>query len=190
VGLSLRPKNCGFDDLTATAGEVIAPRSSGSSRRPRDQRSRAARRVLGILAGLAVGTEVDVSVQRTKHFRLPQDPDPPVIMVGPSTGIAPFRGFLYDRSERGHTGWQFFGERHEASKLYNRDELDAFRRSGVLTHLDAAFSRHGAGEVYVRDRMRENAADLWSASLMAPTCTCAATPPGCGHGIERRHPRR
>lgn len=119
MGLSLRPKNCGFDDLTATAGEVIAPRSSGSSRRPRDQRSRAARRVLGILAGLAVGAEVDVSVQQTKHFRLPQDPDPPVIMVGPSTGIAPFRGFMYDRSERGRTGWQFFGERHAASKFAN-----------------------------------------------------------------------
>ena len=115
------------------------------------------------LANLAVGAEVDVFIQRTKHFRPPQDPDTPVIMVGPGTGIAPFRGFLHDRAARGHAGanWLFFGERHEASEFYYRDELDAFQRSGVLTRLDTAFSRDGASKLYVQDRMRESAAELW-----------------------------
>ncbi|MFZ0906876.1 MAG: sulfite reductase flavoprotein subunit alpha, partial [Mycobacterium sp.] len=117
----------------------------------------------GYLADLAAGAEVDVFIQRTKHFRPPQDPDTPVIMVGPGTGIAPFRGFLHDRAARGHAGanWLFFGERHEAFEFYYRDELDAFRRSGVLTRLDTAFSRDGANKLYVQDRMRESAAELW-----------------------------
>jgi sulfite reductase (NADPH) flavoprotein alpha-component len=117
----------------------------------------------GYLANLAAGAEVEVFVQRTKHFRPPQDPDTPVIMVGPGTGIAPFRGFLHDRAARGHAGanWLFFGERHEASEFYYRDELDAFRRSGVLTRLDTAFSRDSATKLYVQDRMRESAAELW-----------------------------
>jgi sulfite reductase (NADPH) flavoprotein alpha-component len=117
----------------------------------------------GYLADLAVGAEVDVFVQRTRHFRPPQDPDAPAIMVGPGTGIAPFRGFLHDRAARGHAGanWLFFGERHEASEFYYRDELDGFRRSGVLTRLDTAFSRDGDTKLYVQDRMRENAAELW-----------------------------
>jgi sulfite reductase (NADPH) flavoprotein alpha-component len=117
----------------------------------------------GYLANLAVDAEVDVFIQRTKHFRPPQDPDTPVIMVGPGTGIAPFRGFLHDRAARGHAGanWLFFGERHEASEFYYRDELDAFQRSGVLTRLDTAFSRDGANKLYVQDRMRESAAELW-----------------------------
>jgi NADPH-dependent sulfite reductase flavoprotein alpha-component len=117
----------------------------------------------GYLASLTAGAEVDVFIQRTKHFRPPQDPDTPAIMVGPGTGIAPFRGFLHDRAARGHAGanWLFFGERHEASEFYYRDELDAFRRSGVLTRLDTAFSRDSANKLYVQDRMRESAAELW-----------------------------
>jgi NADPH-dependent sulfite reductase flavoprotein alpha-component len=117
----------------------------------------------GYLASLAAGAEVEVFVQRTKHFRPPQDPDVSVIMVGPGTGIAPFRGFLHERAARGHTGanWLFFGERHEASEFYYRQELYAFQQAGVLTRLDTAFSRDGADKLYVQDRMRENAAELW-----------------------------
>jgi sulfite reductase (NADPH) flavoprotein alpha-component len=115
------------------------------------------------LAGLDVGAEVDVFVQHTKNFRPPHDPGARAIMVGPGTGIAPFRGFLHDRAARGHTGenWLFFGERHEASEFYYRDELEALRRSGVLTRLDTAFSRDGDTKLYVQDRMRENAAELY-----------------------------
>ena len=117
----------------------------------------------GYLAELEVGAEVDVFIQPTKHFRPPEDPDARIVMVGPGTGIAPFRGFLHHRAARGHTGdnWLFFGERHEESEFYYRDELDAFRRSGVLTRLDTAFSRDGDTKLYVQHRMRENAADVW-----------------------------
>ncbi len=117
----------------------------------------------GHLAGLEAGAEVEVFVQRSKHFRPPQDPHARAIMIGPGTGIAPFRGFLYDRAARGHSGhnWLFFGERHEATDFYYRDELDAFAQTGVLTRMDTAFSRDGTTKVYVQDRMRENAPDLW-----------------------------
>ncbi|MDT5000012.1 MAG: sulfite reductase flavoprotein alpha-component, partial [Mycobacterium sp.] len=117
----------------------------------------------GHLAGLELGTEIDIFIQRTKHFRPPQDPDARTIMIGPGTGIAPFRGFLHDRAARGHIGanWLFFGERHEATEYYYRDELDAFAQSGVLTRIDTAFSRDGASKLYVQDRMQEYATDLW-----------------------------
>jgi sulfite reductase (NADPH) flavoprotein alpha-component len=117
----------------------------------------------GYLAELEIGAEVDVFIQPTKHFRPPEDPEARIVMIGPGTGIAPFRGFLHHRAARGHTGdnWLFFGERHEASEFYYRDELDAFRRSGVLTRLDTAFSRDGDTKLYVQHRIRENAADLW-----------------------------
>jgi NADPH-dependent sulfite reductase flavoprotein alpha-component len=117
----------------------------------------------GYLADLQAGSEVAVFIQSTKHFRPPRDPDARTIMIGPGTGIAPFRGFLHDRAGRGHGGgnWLFFGERHEATEFYYRDELEHFTRSGLLTRLDTAFSRDGDTKLYVQDRMRENAADLW-----------------------------
>ncbi|UMB67529.1 bifunctional nitrate reductase/sulfite reductase flavoprotein subunit alpha [Mycobacterium paraterrae] len=117
----------------------------------------------GHLAGLEPGAEVDIFVQRTKHFRPPRDPDARAIMIGPGTGIAPFRAFLHDRAARGHTGhnWLFFGERHEATDYYYRDELDALAQSGVLTRMDTAFSRDGTAKVYVQHRMQEHAPDLW-----------------------------
>ena len=117
----------------------------------------------GYLADLPAGAEVDVFIQPARHFRPPRDPDARAIMIGPGTGIAPFRGFLHDRAGRGHSGgnWLFFGERHEATEFYYRDELENFARSGLLTRLDTAFSRDGDTKIYVQDRMRENAADLW-----------------------------
>jgi sulfite reductase (NADPH) flavoprotein alpha-component len=117
----------------------------------------------GHLAKLQLGAEIDIFIQRNKRFRPPQDPDARTIMIGPGTGIAPFRGFLHDRAARSHTGgnWLFFGERHEATEYYYRDELDAFAQSGVLTRIDTAFSRDGASKLYVQDRMREHATDLW-----------------------------
>ncbi|HYY01487.1 MAG TPA: bifunctional nitrate reductase/sulfite reductase flavoprotein subunit alpha [Mycobacterium sp.] len=117
----------------------------------------------GHLASLELGAEIDIFVQRTKYFRPPQDSDGRTIMIGPGTGIAPFRGFLHDRAARGHTGanWLFFGERHEATEYFYRDELDAFGQSGVLTRIDTAFSRDGASKLYVQDRMQEHATDVW-----------------------------
>ncbi|WP_019203708.1 bifunctional nitrate reductase/sulfite reductase flavoprotein subunit alpha [Tsukamurella sp. 1534] len=115
------------------------------------------------LSALPEGGEVDVFVQPTRAFVPPEDPGTPAIMIGPGTGIAPFRGFLHDRARSGATGpnWLFFGEQHAATDFYYRDELDALAAEGVLTRLDTAFSRDTDHKVYVQDRMRENAAELW-----------------------------
>ncbi|MDT8872919.1 hypothetical protein RAA17_21970 [Komagataeibacter rhaeticus] len=84
-------------------------------------------------------------------------------MIGPGTGIAPFRGFLQERAARKSSGrnWLFFGERHAEEGFYYRDELDAFLAGGVLTRLDTAFSRDQPERVYVQDRMEAAGAELW-----------------------------
>jgi len=86
-----------------------------------------------------------------------------MIMIGPGTGIAPFRGFLHDRRAAGHSGrnWLFFGEQHESTDFYYREELDAMRADGFLTRLDVAFSRDQRQKIYVQDRMVEHGAELW-----------------------------
>ncbi|HEX3381873.1 MAG TPA: bifunctional nitrate reductase/sulfite reductase flavoprotein subunit alpha [Paraburkholderia sp.] len=116
------------------------------------------------LADRASETDVPVFVQKSAHFRPPHQSDTPMIMVGPGTGIAPFRGFLHERQARGERGrnWLFFGEQHAATDFYYRDELEAMRASGLLTRLDVAFSRDQADKIYVQDRMREHGAQLWA----------------------------
>jgi sulfite reductase (NADPH) flavoprotein alpha-component len=116
------------------------------------------------LADRASETDVPVFVQKSAHFRPPHSAGTPMIMVGPGTGIAPFRGFLHERRARGDKGrnWLFFGEQHAATDFYYRDELEAMRDSGVLTRLDLAFSRDQADKIYVQDRMREQGAQLWA----------------------------
>jgi sulfite reductase (NADPH) flavoprotein alpha-component len=116
------------------------------------------------LADRAGEMDVPVFVQKSAHFRPPHSADTPMIMVGPGTGIAPFRGFLHERRARGDRGrnWLFFGEQHAATDFYYRDELEAMRDSGVLTRLDLAFSRDQADKIYVQDRMREQGAQLWA----------------------------
>ncbi|MGU3294666.1 molybdopterin-dependent oxidoreductase [Williamsia sp. M5A3_1d] len=115
------------------------------------------------LADHAGDDEIGIFVQRTTHFRPPADPDTPMIMIGPGTGVAPFRAFLQERRASGHTGdnWLFFGEQHEATDFYYRDELTSMLDDGVLTRLDVAFSRDHADKVYVQDRMREHGAEIW-----------------------------
>jgi sulfite reductase (NADPH) flavoprotein alpha-component len=109
-------------------------------------------------------TGVPVFVQPTRHFRPPADPDTPMIMIGPGTGIAPFRAFLQDRRALGHTGrnWLFFGERNSASDFHYRDELQRMHADGLLTRLDTVFSRDQRQKRYVQDLMREHATALWS----------------------------
>ena len=104
-----------------------------------------------------------IYLQRTPAFRPPRAGDTPMIMIGPGTGVAPFRAFLHDRRADGHTGrnWLFFGEQHAASDFYYRDELDEMHRDGFLTRLDVAFSRDQRQKVYVQDRMVEHGARLW-----------------------------
>lgn len=109
------------------------------------------------------GQTVHVFVQRSHGFTVPADNAEPMIMIGPGTGIAPFRAFLEEREARGATGrnWLFFGDRHEQSDFLYRNELESWQRSGLLTQLSLAFSRDGDQKVYVQDRMREAGADLW-----------------------------
>jgi sulfite reductase (NADPH) flavoprotein alpha-component len=97
------------------------------------------------------------------HFGLPADDNAPVIMVGPGTGVAPFRSFVMDRAARGAKGpnWLFFGDQRKAHDFLYADEWAAYLKAGTLTRLDTAFSRDQATKVYVQDRMRENAAELW-----------------------------
>ena len=115
------------------------------------------------LADRAADSTVPVFVQPSKHFRAPADGDVPMIMIGPGTGVAPFRAFLQERRARGDQGknWLFFGEQHAASDFYYRDELQGMQRDGLLTELSLAFSRDQAQKIYVQDRLREQGAELW-----------------------------
>jgi sulfite reductase (NADPH) flavoprotein alpha-component len=115
------------------------------------------------LADRAQNGHVPVFVQPSKHFRAPLDGDVPMIMIGPGTGVAPFRAFLQERRARGDQGrnWLFFGEQHAASDFYYRDELQGMQRDGLLTEMSLAFSRDQAQKIYVQDRIREQGAELW-----------------------------
>ena len=108
-------------------------------------------------------TRIPVFVQVSKHFRPPEKPDVPMIMVGPGTGIAPFRAFLQERRATGAVGknWLFFGARTSAQDFFYREELEDMQAMGSLHKLSTAFSRDQQPAVYVQHRMRENAAELW-----------------------------
>jgi sulfite reductase (NADPH) flavoprotein alpha-component len=109
------------------------------------------------------GETVPVFVQANKHFHLPEFPDQDIIMVGPGTGIAPFRSFIQERSVNKGTGrsWLFFGDRHAASDFLYQDELEKYQTDGVLTKLDVAFSRDTTQKVYVQNKMLENSKELF-----------------------------
>ncbi|WP_395068219.1 molybdopterin-dependent oxidoreductase [Paraburkholderia silvatlantica] len=149
------------------------------------------------LADRAQEGSVPVFVQKSTHFRPPRNGDAPMIMVGPGTGVAPFRAFLHERQARGDTGrnWLFFGEQHAATDFYYRDELEQMRKDGHLERLDLAFSRDQSEKVYVQDRMREQGAQLWAwlqegahlyvcgdASRMAKDVDAALREVVAGHG--------
>jgi sulfite reductase (NADPH) flavoprotein alpha-component len=110
------------------------------------------------------GSSVKVYIQKGHGFALPADGATPVIMVGPGTGVAPFRSFLWDRKAAKAKGkaWLFFGHRHEATDFLYRDEFEAFLEDGTLTRLSTAWSRDGCEKVYVQDRMREAGPELWA----------------------------
>jgi len=109
-------------------------------------------------------TPVPVFVQTSHGFRLPANGDLPVIMVGPGTGIAPFRAFLHERRAAGVRGrnWLFFGEQRVATDFYYADELEKMLADGHLTRLSTAFSRDQKEKIYVQHRLLENAVDLWA----------------------------
>lgn len=113
---------------------------------------------------LREGRPVPAFIQPSHGFRLPADPATPIIMVGPGTGIAPFRAFLQERAVTKATGknWLFFGAQHAATDFLYADELRQYLEDGVLTRLSLAFSRDQAEKIYVQHRMAESAADLWT----------------------------
>ena len=107
---------------------------------------------------------VKVYVQKAQHFELPKDPATPVIMIGPGTGIAPFRAFLHERMATKAPGrnWLFFGHQRRDFDFFYEDELAGMRAAKVLTRLSLAWSRDDEQKFYVQDRMREVGRDLWS----------------------------
>jgi sulfite reductase (NADPH) flavoprotein alpha-component len=110
------------------------------------------------------GDQLKVYVQKAHGFGLPQDAKVPIIMIGPGTGIAPFRAFLMDRRATGATGrnWLFFGHQRSSCDFFYADELNAMKTAGLLTRLSLAWSRDGDKKFYVQDRMRELGRELWS----------------------------
>jgi sulfite reductase (NADPH) flavoprotein alpha-component len=168
------PIDCAADELLGTL-KRLQPRlysiASSAKAHPREVHLTVAAVRYGkrkgvsstFLADRADNGEVPVFVQPSKHFRPPADGDVPIIMIGPGTGVAPFRAFLQERRAQGHQGrnWLFFGEQHAASDFYYQDELQGMQRDGLLTHLSLAFSRDQAQKIYVQDRIREHGAELW-----------------------------
>ncbi len=112
----------------------------------------------------SVGTTLPIFLHSNASFRLPEDTTAPVIMIGPGTGIAPFRAFLEERQATGQKGdnWLFFGEQREKMDFLYKDQLLGMHKDGVLTHLDTAFSRDQAQKVYVQDKMQEKSNELFS----------------------------
>jgi sulfite reductase (NADPH) flavoprotein alpha-component len=98
------------------------------------------------------------------HFKLPADRAKDVIMVGPGTGVAPFRAFVQERVATNASGrnWLFFGDQHQATDYLYGDEWKALLAEGKMARVDLAFSRDQPQKIYVQDRMRENAAELWA----------------------------
>jgi sulfite reductase (NADPH) flavoprotein alpha-component len=110
-----------------------------------------------------VGSTLPIFLHANGNFRLPEDTSAPVIMVGPGTGIAPFRAFLEERQAKGEAGknWLFFGDQRAKLDYLYQEQLEGLHKDGVLTHLDTAFSRDQQKKVYVQDRMREKSEELY-----------------------------
>lgn len=110
------------------------------------------------------GDKLKVYVQKAHNFGLPADLAAPIIMVGPGTGVAPFRAFLQERGAIKAPGknWLFFGHQKQACDFFYEDELMGMKAAGVLTRLSLAWSRDGSEKIYVQDRMRENGQEIWA----------------------------
>jgi sulfite reductase (NADPH) flavoprotein alpha-component len=115
------------------------------------------------LADRAENQKLGVFIHPNKSFKVPEDSKKPMIMVGPGTGIAPFRAFLQERYESKATGknWLFFGDQHAATDFIYEDEITEYQKLGFLQKLDLAFSRDQADKIYVQDKMLENGEELY-----------------------------
>lgn len=112
---------------------------------------------------LQAGDALSVYIQHNPNFKLPANPDTPIIMIGPGTGVAPFRAFLGEREETGASGksWLFYGDQHFATDFLYQIEWQRWLKEGVLTRMDVAFSRDTEQKVYVQHRMLENSKELY-----------------------------
>ncbi|AVV85487.1 assimilatory sulfite reductase (NADPH) flavoprotein subunit [Shewanella putrefaciens] len=115
------------------------------------------------LASAQEGTQVKVYVEPNKHFRLPENPETPVIMIGPGTGVAPFRAFMQERVAQGIQGdsWLFFGNPHFEQDFLYQTEWQQYLKNGDLSRIDVAFSRDQAHKIYVQHRIKEQGQALW-----------------------------
>jgi sulfite reductase (NADPH) flavoprotein alpha-component len=113
---------------------------------------------------VAPGAFVRAYIQKAHAFALPQNAALPIVMIGPGTGVAPFRAFLQERAASGATGanWLFFGHQRSACDFFYADEFETMKATGLLTRLSLAWSRDGAEKFYVQDRMRQSGRELWS----------------------------
>ncbi len=112
---------------------------------------------------LQPGDTLPVYIQHNQNFKLPENPDTPIIMVGPGTGVAPFRSFMQEREEIGAEGksWMFFGDQHFVTDFLYQTEWQKWLKDGVLTKMDVAFSRDTEEKVYVQHRMQEHSKELF-----------------------------
>ncbi len=143
------------DEVHLTVGVVRYPQEDGTVRSGGASSFLADR--------LEEGAEVRVFVEHNDNFRLPQNPDTPVIMVGPGTGIAPFRAFMQEREAIGASGknWLFFGNPHFTQDFLYQVEWQRYVKSGQLSKISLAFSRDQAHKIYVQDRLREAGQELY-----------------------------
>ncbi len=112
---------------------------------------------------VALDETIRVYVDTNKNFKLPSSVDTPIIMVGPGTGIAPFRAFVEDRElQGGGKNWLFFGEQHFDTDFLYQTEWQQWHKDGVLDNIDVAFSRDQKDKIYVQDRMRQKAKELYA----------------------------
>ena len=111
-----------------------------------------------------VGESVPCYLHPNKNFKLPEDSSTPIIMVGPGTGIAPFRAFIEERKSTGATGenWLFFGDRSQKTDYLYGEEWESYQKDGILNELDLAWSRDQAEKVYVQHKMLEKSSQLWT----------------------------
>jgi sulfite reductase (NADPH) flavoprotein alpha-component len=134
----------------------------------KDQFSGNGRERLGVCSGqiagrIQEGDTLPIYVHKNPNFKLPTNPEVPIIMIGPGTGVAPFRAFLQEREEieaKGRT-WLFFGDQHFSSDFLYQVEWQRWLRDGVLTKMDVAFSRDTDHKVYVQHRMLENSKEFY-----------------------------
>jgi sulfite reductase (NADPH) flavoprotein alpha-component len=113
---------------------------------------------------IAEDSTLPVFIDVNKTFRLPENNDTPIIMVGPGTGIAPFRAFIQEREADGATGknWLFFGDQHFHTDFLYQTEWQKYLKQGLLTRMDVAFSRDQSDKIYVQHRLLERSKDLYA----------------------------